>query len=175
VPPRRASKDFSHISKARLAARIGLIEEQFKELCEALGFDANITYEAQDAKGNLYGALELHEAILMTDDRSLPGVATKCEDLKYVITGFELEVGIDPEACGREVHCANLTRLSDDGQPIYRADGFVLRGPNYVPPDCEYVLRAHGMNLGPTQIPQAQYPTPELSWDEGRSASDLKA
>ena len=41
----------------------------------------------------------------------------------------------DLEQALRRVHRSNMSKLGDDGKPIYREDGKVLKGPNYQPPD----------------------------------------
>ena len=49
--------------------------------------------------------------------------------------------GIDLDAVLDEVHASNMTKLGADGRPIRRADGKVLKGPGYRPPDIAAVLR----------------------------------
>ena len=41
----------------------------------------------------------------------------------------------DIEQALRRVHKSNMSKLGEDGKPIYREDGKVLKGPNYQPPD----------------------------------------
>jgi hypothetical protein len=41
----------------------------------------------------------------------------------------------DLEQALRRVHQSNMSKLGEDGKPIYREDGKVLKGPNYQPPD----------------------------------------
>ena len=43
------------------------------------------------------------------------------------------------EALNR-VHISNMSKLGDDGKPIYREDGKVLKGPNYKPPNLEDLI-----------------------------------
>ena len=50
------------------------------------------------------------------------------------------QYGIDLDACFKEVHRSNMSKLGTDGKPIYRADGKVLKGPNFTPPDLKRVL-----------------------------------
>jgi predicted HAD superfamily Cof-like phosphohydrolase len=54
-------------------------------------------------------------------------------DLQYVISGFAVTYGIDLESVVREVHTSNMSKL-EDGKPVYRDDGKVLKGKNYKPP-----------------------------------------
>ncbi len=54
-------------------------------------------------------------------------------DLCYVIFGTVVSLGLKEafEACFDEVHASNMSKLGEDGKPIYRQDGKVLKGPNY--------------------------------------------
>ena len=56
-------------------------------------------------------------------------------DLIYVILGTFVEFGWDLEEAFRRVHQSNMSKLGEDGKPIYREDGKVLKGPNYKKPD----------------------------------------
>lgn len=89
----------------------------------------------------------LQHAIIETDERDIVDVADACGDLKYVIQGFELEVGIPSNAVMAEIQCSNLSKLGEDGKPIYRDDGKVLKGPNYFKADIYGALRAHGLRI----------------------------
>ena len=55
-------------------------------------------------------------------------------DLIYVILGTFVEFGWDLEEAFRRVHLSNMSKLGEDGKPIYREDGKVLKGPNYYEP-----------------------------------------
>lgn len=87
----------------------------------------------------------LADVIQQTDERSIPDVADALFDLKYVITGFEYEVGIEPQFCAMEGQASNLSKLQEDGTVKYRADGKVLKGPNYFKPDMAKALRSWDM------------------------------
>ena len=60
--------------------------------------------------------------------------ASKNCDLVYVCFQFASYMEWDLDQALR-VHESNLSKLGDDGKPIYREDGKVLKGPNYQPPD----------------------------------------
>jgi len=47
------------------------------------------------------------------------------------------------DALLREVQRSNLSKLGEDGKPIYREDGKVLKGPNFSEPDIARVLRCY--------------------------------
>ncbi|MET0863772.1 MAG: nucleotide pyrophosphohydrolase [Nakamurella sp.] len=74
----------------------------------------------------------------------LVGVADALADIIYVAYGTAHVYGIDLDAVLDEVHASNMTKLGADGRPIRRADGKVLKGPSYVPPDIAAVLAQAG-------------------------------
>jgi predicted HAD superfamily Cof-like phosphohydrolase len=60
-------------------------------------------------------------------------------DLEYFIDGYALEAGIPMERVQYEIHKSNLSKLGENGKPIKRADGKVLKGPNYKEPDLSFL------------------------------------
>jgi predicted HAD superfamily Cof-like phosphohydrolase len=70
----------------------------------------------------------------------LVGVADALADIVYVAYGTAHVYGIDLDAVLDEVHASNMTKLGADGRPVRRADGKVLKGPAYRPPDIAAVL-----------------------------------
>lgn len=56
-------------------------------------------------------------------------------DLRYVVEGCAVAFGLDIEAAYLEVHRSNMSKLGEDGKPLYREDGKVLKGPNYTEAD----------------------------------------
>ena len=85
--------------------QLDLISEEFKEFTEAV---ANEPYEN-----------ELKELA----------------DLVYVAFQYAENMEWDLEEALDRVHKSNMSKLGLDGKPIRRADGKVLKGPNYQPPD----------------------------------------
>lgn len=69
-------------------------------------------------------------------------VADALGDLIYVIYGMALELGIPLSRVLDEIQASNLSKLGADGQPIYREDGKVLKGPDYFPPDISRALES---------------------------------
>lgn len=80
---------------------------------------------------------ELADAVRAGD---LVGVADALADIVYVAYGTAHVYGIDLDAVLDEVHASNMTKLGADGRPVRRADGKVLKGPDYRPPDIAAVL-----------------------------------
>ena len=56
-------------------------------------------------------------------------------DLVYVAYQYAENLGWDLDEALDRVHKSNLSKLGEDGKPIYREDGKVLKGPNYQPPN----------------------------------------
>lgn len=120
----------SVISDKRAALRMALILEEAIELADAMGF---ISENLRSATKEM---LE-HGPTFETD---LVGVADALGDLEYVVNGAAIEYGIDLPEVVAEIHRSNMTKLGDDGNPIYREDGKVLKGPNYEEPNIAKVL-----------------------------------
>ena len=55
-------------------------------------------------------------------------------DLVYVCFQYAANLNWDLDAAMDRIHESNLSKLGEDGKPIYRDDGKVLKGPNYKPP-----------------------------------------
>lgn len=85
-------------------------------------------------------AEELEELEYAIEKEDIIEVADALTDLLYVIYGAGHAFGIDLDACFVEVHNSNMSKLGEDGKPIYRDDGKVLKGPNFFEPDLEKVL-----------------------------------
>lgn len=58
-------------------------------------------------------------------------------DNLYVIFGTAVTFGLPLEEVFEEVHRSNMSKLGDDGKPVLREDGKVLKGPNYKEADLE--------------------------------------
>ena len=56
-------------------------------------------------------------------------------DLVYVCYQYAENMGWFLDEAMNRVHVSNMSKLDEDGKPIYREDGKVLKGPNYKPPD----------------------------------------
>ena len=81
---------------------------------------------------------ELEEAI---DNKDLVEIADALTDILYVTYGAGHAFGLDLDACFREVQRSNMSKLGEDGKPIYREDGKVLKGSNYSEPDLKKTLQ----------------------------------
>ena len=69
-------------------------------------------------------------------------VADALGDMLYILCGTIIEHGMQDkiEEIFDEIQKSNLSKLGEDGKPIYRNDGKVMKGPNYFKPDISKVL-----------------------------------
>ena len=61
-------------------------------------------------------------------------------DIRYINTGTFVAMGVPLEHVNQEIHASNMTKLGADGKPIYREDGKILKGENFVPPNLAPVF-----------------------------------
>ena len=85
---------------------------------------------------------ELEELSDAVADRDMIQIADALTDLLYVVYGAGHTFGLDLDECFHEVHASNMSKLGEDGRPLHREDGKVLKGPNYFKPDLEGILGA---------------------------------
>ena len=81
---------------------------------------------------------ELNEAI---NDRDLVKVADALTDILYVTYGAGHAFGINLDNCFNEVQKSNMSKLNDDGKPIYNSHGKVLKGPSYFEPNLKKYIK----------------------------------
>ena len=98
------------LTPERQEFRLTLIDEEYGEFLESL------------AEGDLVNAFK------------------EMADMIYVIAGMAVEMGGDLDKVFDAVQESNMSKLGDDGKPIFREDGKVLKGPNYKAPDIKAVL-----------------------------------
>ena len=75
---------------------------------------------------------EFKEAI---DKKDIKEVADALTDILYVTYGAGHAFGIDLDKCFEEVQNSNMSKLDENGKPIYNEHGKVMKGPNYFKPD----------------------------------------
>ena len=81
---------------------------------------------------------EFEEAI---KEKNLKEVADSLTDILYVTYGAGHAFGIDLDKCFDEVQRSNMSKLSEDGKPIYNEHGKVMKGPNYFEPNLEKFIK----------------------------------
>ncbi|CAM3993441.1 nucleoside triphosphate pyrophosphohydrolase family protein [Flavobacterium branchiophilum] len=101
----------------------------------SLGFDKNkLRFELMKEENEEY-----LEAV---SNNNLHDVADALGDMLYILCGTIIEHGLQDqmEQIFDEIHQSNMSKLDDKGQPIYRNDGKVMKGPHYFKPDFSKIL-----------------------------------
>ena len=78
---------------------------------------------------------ELEELTEAMQNKDLLEVADALTDILYVTYGAGHAFGINLDECFNEVQNSNMSKLGEDGKPIYNDSGKVMKGPNYFTPD----------------------------------------
>ena len=80
---------------------------------------------------------ELKEAIKNND---IVEVADALTDILYVTYGAGHSFGVNLDECFDEVQRSNMSKLGEDGKPIYNDNGKVMKGPNYFAPNLKKIV-----------------------------------
>jgi predicted HAD superfamily Cof-like phosphohydrolase len=80
---------------------------------------------------------ELEELKDALDQKNLKEVADALTDILYVTYGAGHAFGIDLDKCFAEVQNSNMSKLDENGKPIYNENGKVMKGPNYFKPNLQ--------------------------------------
>ena len=104
----------NYVSNPLTKLRVDLINEELKEVC------GETVWRNERQK-------EIDKAALTKE----------LADLLYVTYGFAVTFGLPIDEVFERVHRSNMSKLGDDGKPIYREDGKVLKGPNYEKPNLD--------------------------------------
>ncbi len=83
---------------------------------------------------------ELEELKVAMENKDLLEVADALTDILYVTYGAGHAFGIDLDQCFEEVQNSNMSKLGDDGKPIFNEAGKVMKGPRYFKPDLNKFL-----------------------------------
>ena len=84
---------------------------------------------------------ELDEFKQALDNNDLLEVADALTDILYVTYGAGHAFGINLDHCFEEVQNSNMSKLGNDGKPIYSDQGKVMKGPNYFKPDLSKFVK----------------------------------
>jgi len=80
---------------------------------------------------------ELHNAI---ETKNLKEIADALTDILYVTYGAGHAYGIDLDKCFKEVQKSNMSKLGEDGKPIYNEKGKVMKGSKYLEPNLKQFI-----------------------------------
>mgnify|MGYP001333030523 CR=1 FL=1 len=81
---------------------------------------------------------ELKEAI---DNNDIEEVADALTDILYVTYGAGHAFGVNLDKCFEEVQNSNMSKLDNNGKPIFNENGKVMKGPNYFKPNLNQFLK----------------------------------
>ena len=84
---------------------------------------------------------ELEELKKAISDKNIVEVADALADILYVAYGAGHAFGINLDKCFKEVQDSNMSKLGEDGKPIYNEHGKVMKGPKYFKPDLSKFLK----------------------------------
>ena len=86
---------------------------------------------------------ENEEYLDAVQNNDLVETADALGDMLYILCGTMLEHGLQHkiEEVFDEIQRSNMSKLGEDGKPIYREDGKVMKGPNYFKPNFETILK----------------------------------
>lgn len=110
-----------------------------------LGYKNEPIADLGEAKNTLRFNLmkeENEEYFEAAQNDDLVEVADALGDMLYILCGTIIEHGMQHkiEEVFNEIQRSNMSKLGEDGQPIYREDGKVLKGPNYFKPNIKEIL-----------------------------------
>ena len=118
--------------------------EKVKNFMETFGQEVkNKPSFASDKINKLrYGLIkeELDELKTALDKKDLIEVADALTDILYVTYGAGHAFGINLDKCFEEVQNSNMSKLGQNGKPIYNEDGKVMKGPKYFKPDLQKII-----------------------------------
>ena len=117
--------------------KVGLFMTTFgQEVKKKSGFSTN---KINDLRINLIEE-ELNEFKDAMSKKDLKEVADALTDILYVTYGAGHAFGINLDDCFEEVQKSNMSKLGNDGKPIYNEHGKVMKGPNYFKPNLNKFL-----------------------------------
>ena len=115
---------------------------QAKEFRSTYQIGNSIAREARSRQKNLIVEefkefLEADSMLFRTATEARTDCLKELADLVYVCYQYAANQGWDLDEALHRVHKSNMSKLDEDGNPIFRKDGKVLKGPNYAPPNLE--------------------------------------
>tara|TARA_B100000900_G_scaffold396381_1_gene395607 strand:+ start:396 stop:767 length:372 start_codon:yes stop_codon:yes gene_type:complete len=84
---------------------------------------------------------ELNELKVAIKNKDLKETIDALTDILYVTYGAGHAFGVNLDKCFSEVQKSNMSKLGDDGKPIFNENGKVMKGPNYFKPNLEKFLK----------------------------------
>ena len=83
----------------------------------------------------------MNELKLALDNKDLLEVADALADILYVTYGAGHAFGINLDKCFEEIQNSNMSKLDNNGKPIFNESGKVMKGPKYFKPDLSKLIK----------------------------------
>ena len=111
-----------------------------------LGIEKKPVSRLENGKAGLRYELmkeENDEYMEAVENDDIVEVADALGDMLYILCGTIIEHGMTEliEEVFDEIHKSNMSKLGEDGKPVYREDGKVIKGPNYFRPDIAKIIK----------------------------------
>ena len=87
---------------------------------------------------------EYNEYLQGEENNDLVEIADALGDMIYIICGTAVSYGIPITEIFNEIHRSNMSKLDENGKPIYREDGKILKGPGYFKPNLSAIIEKAG-------------------------------
>ena len=109
--------------------------DMVRQFHRIMGQDLDATYAQNGDLDRLRIKLVSEEFDEVCASESDDNLLKELADLVYVTYGYDAAFGWDLDEAVRRVHASNMSKLDENGDPLYRNDGKVMKGPNYEAPD----------------------------------------
>lgn len=86
---------------------------------------------------------ENKEYLQACNNHDMKEIADALGDMLYILCGTIISHGMQDkiEAVFNEIHRSNMSKLGEDGKPVLRKDGKILKGPGYFKPDIDKIIK----------------------------------
>lgn len=120
--------------------RMRLMLEEMQEVIDSMTVSGQFKI-VEIMKNNIFIARQMIDFIPEESlaNFSMESLAKELADLLYVVHGTAAAFGIDMDRVFEEVHLSNMSKLDENGSPIYNEDGKVMKSENYTAPDMSII------------------------------------
>jgi predicted HAD superfamily Cof-like phosphohydrolase len=100
------------------------------------------------------------------EQHDIIGIADALGDQLYIIFGTILKHGLQDkiEEIFNEIHRSNMSKLGEDGKPLYREDGKVLKGPKYTKPDIKSIIDGDKYGYNKYRLDKLTLPNKQITY-----------
>lgn len=121
------------------------VKEFHEKFKQNNGFSPTLITEEEATLRHKIMIEEVDEYMDAVKDKDMVGIADALGDQLYILCGTILKHGMHNiiEQVFDEIHASNLSKLDEDGEPILREDGKIMKGPHYHPPDILGIIEPY--------------------------------